>query len=138
MKFAFAVLTLALAPGLSRAQGTLSDYQRGQKLQSETRGLVVNVPGSPNWIGDSSRFWYTRSVKGGTEFTLVDASTAAKKPAFDHEKLAAAINTASSGHYTGLTLPFAPALGGRGGGGRGIHRGRHAQPTRRRPTREVR
>jgi dienelactone hydrolase len=110
------ISTLASAAALN-AQGTLADYERGQKLQSETRGLVVNMPGTPNWIDDSSRFWYTRSVKGGTEFVLADASSATKKLAFDHDKLATAINAASGGHYTALTLPFAPMTGGRGGGG---------------------
>ena len=95
------------------AQGTLADYQRGQSLRTKAQGLVVNEPRTPTWIGESDHFWYARSVKGGSEFVLVDASTGTKKPAFDQEKLAAAINTASGGHYTALTLPFA------GGGGRG-------------------
>jgi len=120
IRLALALFLAALAPGLAPAQGTLADYQRGQGLQAKARGLVVNVPGTANWIGDSDRFWYARTVKGGTEFVLVDAVSASKKPAFDHDKLAAAISTASGGHYTGLTLPFAPATGGRGaGGGRG-------------------
>ncbi|HEV3198686.1 MAG TPA: prolyl oligopeptidase family serine peptidase [Bryobacteraceae bacterium] len=112
-----------LLAGLALAQGTLADYQRGQELQKKSRGLVVNAPGPANWIGTSGYFWYYRSVKGGTEFLLVDATTAAKKPAFDHDKLAAAIDTASGGHYTGLTLPFAPAPGGRGGGRGGSNAG---------------
>ena len=114
---AFALL--GLCAGLALAQGTLADYQRAQGLQAKSRGLVVNVPGTPNWIGQSEHFWYTRAVKGGTEFVIVDAAAATKKPAFDHDKLAAAISSASGGHYTGLTLPFAPAPGGRGGGGGG-------------------
>jgi len=114
----FTVLTTALTiSALCHAQGTFADYERAQKLQSATRGLVVNTPGTPNWIDESNRFWYTKSVKCGTEFVLVDAATSTKKPAFDHEKLAAAINSASGGHYTGVTLPFAPAPGARGGGG---------------------
>jgi len=108
-----------LVPGISVAQGTLEDYRRAQGLQQKARGLVVNQPGAPNWIGESNRFWYTKTVKGGSEFVLVDAATAARKPAFDHDKLAAAINAASGGHYTGVTLPFAPSAGGRGGAGRG-------------------
>jgi hypothetical protein len=114
MKFQIRVLVFAATVLTASAQGTLADYQRGQALQAKARGLVVNVPGTPTWIGDSNRFWYSRSVKGGTEFLLVDASAAAKKPAFDHEKLAAAINAASGGHYTALALPFAPQTGGRG------------------------
>src|SRR3954451_1642653 len=102
------------------AQGTLADYQRGQGLQTKARGLAVNLPATPNWIGDSGHLWYSKTVKGGTEFVLVDAANQTRKPAFDHDKLAAAISTASGGKYTGLTLPFAPAPGGRGGGaGRG-------------------
>jgi hypothetical protein len=113
------ILLLALIAGAAAAQGTLDDYKRGQGLQAKAQGLVVNLPGAPNWIGESDHFWYSRSVKGGTEFMLVDATAASKKPAFDHDRLAAAINSATGGKYTGLALPFAPAPGGRGGAGRG-------------------
>jgi dienelactone hydrolase len=99
------------------AQGTLADYQRGESLRTKTQGLVVNTPGPANWIGGNEHFWYAKTVKAGTEFMLVDAESGTKKPAFDQEKLAAAINGATGGHYTALTLPFAPAPGGRGGGG---------------------
>src|ERR1022692_900091 len=103
-----------------RAQGTLADYQRGQALGGRSQGLVVDVPGAANWIGETDHFWYTRSVRGGTEFVLVDAGAATKNAAFDHEKLAAAISAAGGKPCTGLTLPFAPQAGGRGGaGGRG-------------------
>ena len=94
--------------GLVRAQGTLADYRRGQELARTAPRLVVDVPGSANWIGETDHFWYSCSVKGGTEFLLVDAGAATKKPAFDHEKLAAAISSASGNKYTALTLPFAP------------------------------
>ena len=112
-RLACALCTIAITPVLI-GQGTLADYQRAQGLQRKARSLVVNSPGTPTWIGNSEHFWYARSVKGGTEFMLVDAASASKKPAFDHEKLAAAINSASSQHYTALTLPFAPQAG-RGG-----------------------
>src|SRR5207249_1050522 len=94
--FALAGLFTALGP----AQGTLADYQRGQGLQTKSRGLVVNLPGPSTWIGESGHFWYSKSVKGGSEFVLVDAAAGTRKPAFDHEKLAAAISTASGTHYT--------------------------------------
>ncbi len=105
-----AVLTLALH-GFCCAQGTLADYQRAQVLPVTARGLVRNLPGPANWIGASDHFWYWRSVKGGYEFVLADASTATRKLAFDHQRLATALNTASGGHYTGLTLPFSPGSG---------------------------
>jgi dipeptidyl aminopeptidase/acylaminoacyl peptidase len=97
------------------AQGTLADYQRAQALQTKSRGLVVNTPGAVTWVGHSAHFWYPRAVKGGTEFVLADAASGAKQPAFDHEKLAAAISAASGHKYTALELPFVPQAG-RGGG----------------------
>jgi dipeptidyl aminopeptidase/acylaminoacyl peptidase len=103
------------------AQGTLADYQRAQSLEAKARGLVVNAPGAIAWIGESDHFWYPRSVAGGTEFVLVDAAARTKKLAFDHDRLAAAISSATGEKYTGLTLPFAPPQGlppaGRGGSG---------------------
>ncbi len=109
-------IAILLSP-LGLSQGTLADYQRAQGLPSRARELVVNVPGPVTWIGDSDRFWYSKSVPGGTEFVLVDAAVGTKKPAFDHDRLAAAISAASGGKYTGLTLPFAPRPGGRPGAG---------------------
>ena len=90
--------------GLAMAQGTLADYQRGQGLQAKARGLVVNAPGPANWIGDSDISGIPDPSRAAREFVLVDAATATKKPAFDHDKLAAAISAASGGHYTGLAL----------------------------------
>jgi len=113
------VLAAAFAPVLLYAQGTLADYQRAQDVTPKARRLVVNTPGPATWIGNSGHFWYSRSVKGGTEFTLVDANSGTKKPAFDHDKLATGISTATGKKYTGLTLPFAPNPAGRGGGGGG-------------------
>ena len=109
--------TLAAASG-AWAQGTLADYQRAQGLQAKARGLLVDAPGQAVWIGHSEHFWYPRSVKGGTEFVLVDAVAGSKKPAFDQAKLAAAISSATGHSYTALTLPFAPQSGRGGGGGR--------------------
>jgi hypothetical protein len=111
------MVTLGAASALN-GQGTLADYERAQGLQAKARHLVVNAPGAITWIGESDHFWYPRSVKGGTEFVLVDADAGAKKLAFDHDKLATAISTAAGHAYTGLALPFAPLQGGRGGGGR--------------------
>jgi dipeptidyl aminopeptidase/acylaminoacyl peptidase len=112
----FAAAAFCAAPVLT-AQGTLADYERAQGLQAKARHLVVNTPGAMTWIGESHHFWYPRAVKGGTEFVLGDAEGGSKKLAFDHDKLAAAISTATGHAYTGLALPFAPMQGGRGGGG---------------------
>src|SRR5207245_8207607 len=65
-----------------------------------------NIVDRPTWIGKTNRFWYRKSVKGGNEFVLVDAETLIKKPAFDHEKLAVSLSTATGKKYTPVTLPF--------------------------------
>jgi dipeptidyl aminopeptidase/acylaminoacyl peptidase len=101
----------------AHAQGTLTDYQRSQALREKLQGLAINVPGQTNWISGTNHFWYRKSVPGGYEFILVDADALTKRPAFDHEKLAAALTSAAGKKYTAVTLPFAEAPVGRGGRG---------------------
>ena len=100
------ILCLLLLPAIIYAQGTRADYERANKLRDKFQGLAVNIAERASWIGTTSRFWYRKSVKGGNEFVLVDAETLAKKPAFDHAKLAASLSTAAGEKYTPVTLPF--------------------------------
>ncbi len=100
------VLTLCLLSVVALSQGTLADYERAFGLRDQLQGKTVNLPDRANWIGKTSRFWYRKSVVGGNEFVLVDAETLAKRPAFDHEKLAAALSTAMNEKYSALKLPF--------------------------------
>jgi dipeptidyl aminopeptidase/acylaminoacyl peptidase len=105
--FKAALLISLLAPPVAiHAQGTLADYQRANGLRIGLQGLATNIPERPTWIGSSSRFWYRKSVKSGSEFVLVDAETLAKKPAFDHQRLAASLSAAAGQTYTALMLPF--------------------------------
>jgi dipeptidyl aminopeptidase/acylaminoacyl peptidase len=100
---------LLLPPAIIFAQGTQADYERATGLRNKVQWLVVNAPDRANWIGTTSRFWYRKSVKGGYEFVVVDAGTLAKKQAFDHEKLAAALAKAlppGDEAITALRLPF--------------------------------
>ena len=100
------VLGLLAAASIATAQGTRADYERANALRDRYQALAVNVAESANWIGETSRFWYRKSVKGGNEFVLVDAAAPAKKPAFDHERLAASLAAASGEKVTAVTLPF--------------------------------
>ncbi len=97
-----ASLLLLLAPSLLHAQGTAADYARSRALRDKLQNLTANVAGSPNWIGDTNRFWYRKTVKGGAEFVVVDAATKEKRSAFDHARVAAALG----GKATPLSLPF--------------------------------
>jgi hypothetical protein len=76
-------------PGAALAQGTLEDYVRAESFAERTRDLVIDVAEAPNWISESNRFWYRKSVEGGDRFVLVDPTVPEKRPAFDHARLAA-------------------------------------------------
>ena len=89
----------------ARAQGTLEDYRRAAAVSQRLAGLTINVAQTFTWI-DTARFWYRKSVKGGNEFVLVDAATGAKRPPFDHARLASALSSVTGGNYTAVTLPF--------------------------------
>ena len=96
---------LALAPGLAEAQGTAADYQRAQEARQKYQGLATGIAGPATWI-DDGRFWYRKSVKGGNEFVLVDAVSQTKKPAFDHDKFAAALSAVTGQRFSAIELPF--------------------------------
>jgi dipeptidyl aminopeptidase/acylaminoacyl peptidase len=86
-------------------QGTADDYRRSEELNRKYQGLAIGLVESPTWIPNTSRLWYRTTVPGGAVFIIVDAATKRKQPAFDHEKVAAALST-DSVKYTGTTLPF--------------------------------
>src|ERR1700690_748594 len=96
---------LALA-GWAHGQGTLSDYERASGLREKFQSVALGIPESADWIEETSRFWYRKSVAGGFEFELVDAATLAKRPAFDHERLAAALSKAAGAKLEAGKLPF--------------------------------
>ena len=98
-------LGLTAVPAL--AQGTLEDYRRAATVNQRIGNLTVDIAQAPTWIGQG-QFWYRKSVRGGNQFTLVDAATGQKRAPFDHARLATALTTASSARtpYTATTLPF--------------------------------
>jgi dienelactone hydrolase len=100
------VFYFLLLTGFGYAQGTLADYDRAGAMREKYTALTIDQPERANWIGETSRFWYRKTVKGGFEFVLVDAQTLAKQPAFDHQKLAGSLSAAAGESYTALKLPF--------------------------------
>ncbi len=88
------------------AQVTRADYERAQGLRDKYEYLTADVPDAATWVNTSHRFYYRTTVKGGHQFVMVDADTEQKQPAFDHERLAAALSKATGQSYTALRLPF--------------------------------
>ncbi|HEU5402477.1 MAG TPA: DPP IV N-terminal domain-containing protein [Terriglobales bacterium] len=90
-----------------RAQVTRDDYERALSMRERYQNLALNVADAPQWIkGPGHRFWYRKTVKGGTAFVLVDADAGKRGPAFDHAKVAESLSAATGKHYTAVTLPF--------------------------------
>ena len=129
---ALAAALLVCAPDALLAQATVADYRRAIGLRERYTGVVLHVADPPRWIEQTNRFYYRRTVTGGHEWVLVNGTTQARQPAFDHAKLAAAIASATGRKATPAELPFttfsfvdneksieftlAPATGARGGG----------------------
>jgi dipeptidyl aminopeptidase/acylaminoacyl peptidase len=100
---AFILLPL---PDALLAQGKLQDYERAATLREKLQPLVLNMIESISWIGETHRFWYKKSIQGGSAFFIVDADTLTKKAAFDHEKLASALAEVLGEKVKANDLPF--------------------------------
>ena len=100
------ICSILVVPASAVAQGTQADYERASGMRGKMQGLAINIPSGVTAIENTGRFWYRKSIKGGNEFVLVDAETQLKKPAFDHQKLAETLSTATGQKYTAVSLPF--------------------------------
>ena len=64
-------------------------------LREVTRNKVFNAGVDPHWFAGSTRFWYRNDLpEGGREYVLVDAANGTRGPAFDHARLAKALQEA--------------------------------------------
>jgi len=102
---AWLALVVPRAPVL--AQGSKQDYQRAAGYGRRTRDKVFRQDVRPTWLDGNSRFWYR--VDTGPEqyeFVLVDAEKGVRRPAFDHQRLAASLADASGEEVDPKQLPF--------------------------------
>src|SRR6186713_669568 len=85
---------------------TVKDYQNAEnQMGYNTQKYVDRGNVFPNWMpGD--KFWYRVLTPSGSEFVFVDAVKGTRTVAFDHEKLAASLSSATSKKYTASMLPF--------------------------------
>ena len=105
--FAVLLLVFALAaPAAVSAQVTRADYEKATGLRAKLQPLALGIVDRGGWIGKSARYWYRKSVAGGNEYWIADASSLEKAVAFDHAKLAAALAAASGEKVEPLSLPF--------------------------------
>jgi len=108
-KYLLLAAGLGLMASASAQQGrvfTDQDYERAEKFMSyNTDSFIDNGSLRPAWLA-ADRFWYMRSTAAGNEFVLVDPAKKGKVPAFDHQKLATALNAITGGSYSANKLPF--------------------------------
>ncbi|WP_255547568.1 S9 family peptidase [Mucilaginibacter sp. dw_454] len=85
---------------------TAQDYARAEsRLGYNTSSLITGTGTRPVWLPDD-RFYYHTGASEGSQFILVDPATGKKAPAFDHQKLAAALSAATGKKYLANDLPF--------------------------------
>ncbi|MFW6010567.1 MAG: DPP IV N-terminal domain-containing protein, partial [Gemmatimonadota bacterium] len=85
---------------------TAQDYRRAEAFLSwKLSPRVYRASVNPEWL-DDARFRYRVQVPGGHEFIEVDAAADRQGPAFDHERLAAALSRAAGRSWEPLQLPF--------------------------------
>ena len=88
-------------------QGTKADYERAEHLRQRTEHKVFRIGVTPHWFDHNHRFWYRIEVADKQfEFFIVDAESGARRLAFDHAKVAAALQKATGKAQDGANLPI--------------------------------
>jgi dipeptidyl aminopeptidase/acylaminoacyl peptidase len=107
IRLTVSVAIVVLAPIALGAQApqTEADYTRALALREQFTNAAPGIADPATFIDGTSDFWYRRTVKGGREFVRVDTADQRKRPAFDHEKIAAALSKATGNSYTAATIP---------------------------------
>ena len=108
--FKLTLLAAVLLPLASRADDAHPSPGGGRRGAGGLGGPPQGVYKSiiiPHWFEGDTKFWYRNALRGGaSEFVLVDAEKGARQPAFDHEKLAAALSKAAGKEFKADHLPF--------------------------------
>jgi len=89
----------------------ISVLQRYQNANQLVKGVfkktfVLNSTIFPNWIRDSSCFWYERELNNGKNFCLVNSHTGDNIQLFDHKALAESLANASGCIVEAVNLPI--------------------------------
>jgi dipeptidyl aminopeptidase/acylaminoacyl peptidase len=67
-------------------------YKRAEKIDDLTKDAVFKSTVEAHWAADGKSFWYCNVLKGDVrEYVWVDAASGKKEPAFNHQKLAEAL-----------------------------------------------
>jgi hypothetical protein len=101
-----AALAVLVAGAPAAAQSPVTYARAEQLLPWNTDRLVSGDEVRPEWLKDGTRFWYRNKLADGSEFVLVDPVANARRPLFDHARLARALTLAADTAFDGRKLPF--------------------------------
>lgn len=93
----------ALGEGISLRASDYAAAERWDNVRLAT--LVKNASVEPHWIGDGSRFWYTRQDEEGYSVVLVDCLTGERQSMFDVHRMSEALAQLAGPTAQGLA-PF--------------------------------
>ena len=83
-------------------------YNRAEQVAAQLRNRAYKLRIESHWLPESTAFWYRNDLADDRkEFVFVDATTGARTPAFDHERLASALGAATGEAVSSDKLPFA-------------------------------
>ena len=98
--------TFQIAAQESPVALTAEDYSRAERLlTASTSSLVLGGSVRPTWI-DEGRFWYVNRFEQGLEIVIVDPAARKRARAFDHARMAGALNMVSDTTFTAFGLPL--------------------------------
>jgi dipeptidyl aminopeptidase/acylaminoacyl peptidase len=74
----------------------LASYQKASALDTVLRNVTANHDVNPVWQADGSAFWYRKNMPSKKwQYNYVNAKTGTVKPAFDHQAMAKALESAT-------------------------------------------
>jgi len=101
-----ATIVFATPTFAQSGQMTAADYDRAVSfLGPNLTGLMIGGTVNPTWLPDG-RFWYRAQTATGSEFRLVSPAAKRMAPAFDHQRLATSLGSASGTSVNATQLPF--------------------------------
>lgn len=108
----FLLLEVTLKP-----QVTPQDYRRADNLNNLVSGKVYYADIRPNWIGNTSNFFYEVNTPSGKEYYIVNARRLTKRQAFDQVRFAKSFSEvtgtkAESGKLPVTNILFSDRQGG--------------------------
>jgi dipeptidyl aminopeptidase/acylaminoacyl peptidase len=106
-KYLLTATAIAFTCSINAQQLTAKDYEHAEKFMNYNTRPFIDGGDTirPNWLAND-QLWYLASTSKKNEFILVDPVKKTRSAAFDHQKLADALSTATGNKYDAAKLPF--------------------------------